>query len=718
MSGAAPWVYELLPAYHRVRDAEAGYPLRALLGVIGEQVDAIEQDIEREYANWFIETCDEWAAPYIGELIGYSPVATPGRGGFPARAEVASLLGFRRRKGTLALLEELSASVAGWPARAVEFYARLGWTQPVGHVRLDRGLTADLRDGRALGRLGGAFDAFAHTYDVRRLGAARSPGGHAIPNVGVFAWRLRTHPVTHAPACCVETEGSHCYSFSILGNDAPLFAAPVPEADPTSIAGERNLPVAIRRDYLDRVGKGHPPKRSVERALYGEGRSIAIHAPDWPERNAPQPIPASHIQVADLTAWAHRAPRDTILVDPQLGRFVFPARQLPRQGAWVDYRSGFPADIGGGEYQRALAQPTEHLLLKVARKGDGADTFPSINLALAEWRARQDEHGSPRAAVIEIQDSGAYTEPLALELEQGEYLQIRAAPRTRPTIRLLDYMADRPDAFAISGKAGSRVVLDGLLITGRGIRLLGPERYGNAGERERLVEGDLCDLTIRHSTLVPGWGLTCDCEPKRPGEPSIAVSDCGATIRIEHSIVGQIHVFADESRSDPLRIEASDSVIDATSPELAAVTGVRLPFAFATLRLARCTVFGGIEAHALELAENCIFTGRLRIARRQLGCVRFCYVPPGSRTPQRSNCQPVPAEDARVRPSFTSVRYGNPAYAQLARGCPPEIAAGADDESEMGVYHDLYQPQRTAALRARLAEFSPARTCADVIFVN
>ena len=47
MNGSATWVYELLPAFHRVRDAEVGYPLRALLGVIGEQVEAIERDIER-----------------------------------------------------------------------------------------------------------------------------------------------------------------------------------------------------------------------------------------------------------------------------------------------------------------------------------------------------------------------------------------------------------------------------------------------------------------------------------------------------------------------------------------------------------------------------------------------------------------------------------------------------------------------------------------------
>jgi hypothetical protein len=144
----------------------------------------------------------------------------------------------------------------------------------------------------------------------------------------------------------------------------------------------------------------------------------------------------------------------------------------------------------------------------------------SLNSALARWRADQAEakDGTPKAAVIEIQDSAAYTEQLRIELEAGEYLQIRAADRTRPVIRLLDYMADGPDAFTVTGKAGSRLVLDGLLIAGRGIQISGPDR----NDADVFGQGDLCDVTIRHSTLVPGWGLTCACHSQTamPGSPS------------------------------------------------------------------------------------------------------------------------------------------------------------------------------------------------------
>jgi len=122
--------------------------------------------------------------------------------------------------------------------------------------------------------------------------------------------------------------------------------------------------------------------------------------------------------------------------------------------------------------------------------------------------------------------------------------------------------------------------------------------------------------------------------------------------------------------------------------------------------------------------------------------MRFCYVPDGSRTPPRYSCQPdlveaavrdafrrgeldaaardsaLRREEHRVRPQFESVRYGTPQYCRLAETCAPEIARGADDESELGAFHDLFQPQRETNLETRLAEFTPAGSDAAIIFVT
>ena len=164
-------LYKLLPTIHRQRDAEQGFPLQALLRVIAEQVNVVEADIAQLYENWFIETCQDWVVPYIGDLLGYRVVHEAGEPGdvltteerlrnkiLIPRRDVANTIHDRRRKGTLKLLEELARDVAGWPARAVEFYTLLGWIQNINSLQPKRGQTVDLHNGDALDRLGGPFD--------------------------------------------------------------------------------------------------------------------------------------------------------------------------------------------------------------------------------------------------------------------------------------------------------------------------------------------------------------------------------------------------------------------------------------------------------------------------------------------------------------------------------------------------------------------------------
>jgi hypothetical protein len=317
---------------------------------------------------------------------------------------------------------------------------------------------------------------------------------------------------------------------------------------------------------------------------------------------------------------------------------------------------------------------------------------------------------------------------LRIELGPHERLQIRAARGSRPVLRLLDWQSGQPDSLFVRGETGSAITFDGLLITGRSVQ----------------VRGDLAAVTIRHSTLVPGWGLTSDCQPRRPAEPSLQLYDIQGPVTIEHSIVGSIQVVEDEVLADPVPIRISDSLLDATGEQREALGAPGRPVAHARLTILRSTVFGEVQVHAVELAENSLFEGLLRVARRQTGCVRFCSVLPGSRTPRRFHCQPDLAERAeqaeqaetagiadpaeraaardrarqRVRPQFESRRYGTPAYGRLALTCAAEIRRGADDESEMGVYHDLYEPQREANLRARLDEYTPAGLDAGLIFAS
>jgi hypothetical protein len=128
-----------------------------------------------------------------------------------------------------------------------------------------------------------------------------------------------------------------------------------------------------------------------------------------------------------------------------------------------------------------------------------------------------------------------------------------------------------------------------------------------------------------------------------------------------------------------------------------------------TLQIKNSTIIGKVHTGLMDLASNSIFLSPIHCERLQQGCVRFSYLPPKSQTPRRHRCRPEDsddqAEDIRVRPRFTSLRFGDPGYCQLDPLCAVEVRQGADDEAEMGAFHDLYQPQREANLRVRLEEY-------------
>jgi hypothetical protein len=732
-----------------MRDAEQRYPLQALLRVIAEQVNVVEDDIAQLYENWFIETSEDWAVPYIADVIGYRPVlsAVAMRDGKAqsgrelnririSRREVANTIRYRRRKGTLALLELLANDVTGWPARAVEFFKLLGWNQNINHPHVDRAQTVDLRQVDKLERMDSPFDRLAHTVDVRRVNSRRTVGRYNVPSVGVFVWRLTSYSVTHFPAYCAENAGPHCFTFSVLGQDAPLFLNPEPEPGPSHIAGELNVPAPVSLLAFARD----------KELFYGEKKSFAIWAEGWAGSDPDHLVPAKAIIPADLSSWQYVPPLGYITVDPVLGRFAFPPSQLPKKGVRVTYHYGFSADMGGGEYVRPIFDPSarqvdtpdpqdpsrtvrqaiEPTLYRVGKD----QTFQRIGDALRQW-----QYDNPWDAVIELMDSAVYVEPISISLGAERTLQLRAANRKRPVIRLLDWQTDMPDAFSVTMGRGSRFTVDGLLITGRPLHITGSGSETTGDPRAPICGSE---VVIRHCTLVPGWGIDSDCEPQRPAEPSLELFNVRARLRIEHSIVGSIQINENEVNTEPIPIVMSDSILDATDPQKEAIGAPGYDFAHAVATMQRCTVFGVVDVHAVESVDNCIFHDRLNVARRQLGCLRFCYVPPGCRTPRRYHCQPdlvvqavkekitdlkqrdeaIAREQQRVQPQFTSIRYGTPGYAQLALTCANEIKRGAEDESEMGAFHDLFQPQREANLRARLEEYTPAGTDVGIWYAN
>jgi hypothetical protein len=735
-------LYCLLPAYILQQDQKSGKALQQLLDIVGEQAAALEKDLERMYDGWFIETCDEWLIPYIGDLLGLAPsnlsLGISGverslrlRRVLSARAATANAIAQHRRKGTLWILEEIARDVAHWPARAVEYQRRLVTTAHLDHLHLNRQATADLHSARLLAELDGAFDDFCHTGNVRRISNAESRGMSSIANVGLFVWRTRPYEVVATPAYRHEEVGKHCFTFSALGNDAPLFRHAVPELERSGIAGAQNLPVPIYRWALEAGAPGDAGRAQADPALYGKDASLYIEAMDWPSPANTLHITPERVIPADLTDWAYKVPKDHVAVDPVLGRIAFAKSQAPRQLVKVWYRYGFAMDIGGGRYARKplpLPPAVEHLQVWASKSTDPNHVrITSIAQAFKQWREQREQNQAAAAApptaqpslVIELMENAVYHGRFTLELWPGETVAIVAGTGVRPVIWLPDETTDAADVISLRGGRGSRIILDGLLIAGRALEVSNIDPADNQAQ----VVGELCELWIRHSTLVPGGSLHPDCEPCAPSRPSIVVDNTRACVRIESSIVGAIQILNDTDLREPTPINLCDSIVDATGNQRVAIGGAAGEIGYAQLKVLRCTLVGTVCVHALQYAQDSIFSSRVTVVRRQTGCLRFCYVPPQSRTPRRFACQPgdtLQASDGRqpVTPHFESQRYGTPTYLRLTECTSPLIRCGAHDESEMGVYHDLFEPQRLAMLSDRLAEFVPASCDAAVIFAS
>jgi hypothetical protein len=689
MSLAAERLYALLPAVYRVRDDQQGRPLQALVSLIAQELEALEENVDQLYDDQFIETCQEWVAPYIGDLIGYRPL----HGGVPGvaspRAEVANTIRHRRRKGTAAMLEQLARDVTGWPARAVEFFEQLATTQYMNHVRLDAPATVDLRSTPRMLQVDGPFNAVEHTAEMRR--PESGAGRYNIPNIGLFLWRLQPFRLSDVPLTPHPGDASgRKFRFNPLGADQPLFRLPVTETVISHIAEPANVPDPINLRLMARAVRAAASDPTVADD-YGEDDSMVLSRPNSDPSKPPIAIDVANICVCDLRdvpgGWAHEqlannVNQDKICIDPRLGRVLLGANiSGPILGT---FHSGFSRPIGGGEYPRS---PTgESLTNELASRGE-------------PLQPHLDDIASGKRLMID--DSLTYAETPALVFKvdpvtdpgvPGIEVVVTARDGARPLIVL------PTDAMLRIGARG-RLVLDGLVISGGALQL---DDTGDVEPRE---------LVLRDCTLVPGHALNPDGSAVSPGAASLIIAHPFAKIRLERCITGPLQVVAGDSD-----VTLTDCIVDAGAPQNAAYAADASGGFGAEVAVTNCTIIGKLHTKLLQLASNSIFFAQLGTApgetwrapllaeRRQEGCVRFCYVPPGSVTPRRYRC--VPDNDhPDVLPHFTSLRYGAPGYGQLRHATDKSIRQGASDEGEMGVMHDLFQPQRETNLLIRLDEY-------------
>ncbi len=671
-------LYELLPALYRLRDEQRDGALRQFLEVLTDELAVVAEGIDQLHDDLFVETAAPWVLPYLAELIGLRGL--PADGALDPRAEVANTIAYRRRKGTAALLEQVARDVTGWPSRAVEYFELIAATQQVNHVRPGNLATAPIRDALRMEQVGSPFERLSgrpdltHTVDVRRITSRR--GRHNIGNIGVFSWRLRAYPLSASPAVPADPADRTRFQVHPLGIAAQLFVLPVTEDQITHPAEPINVPHPLgRREFAADIA-----------AFFGPGLSINLPG-----------VEAAFVDVCDLSdtvdgggaaVWNHtpRAP-GRLAIDPVLGRIAFGDAQ-PRDPE-VSFHYGFAGDLGGGEYPRPTG-PGQAPAVVVS--GQDATAIATLDEALAALVGD---------GVVEIADSAAYG-PVSDPAVAGRSIEIRARDGCRPFVRLAGDLV-------FDGDGEGEVTLSGLLISGGALRTR-----------------NLRSLRLEHCTLVPGISLDPDGAKNQPGAPSLIIESPSTEVTIERCILGGIRAHEDAG------VQVADSILDADVEGIAYAADTGATAGGGALTLEACTVLGKIHAKVLQLVSNSIllaatttaddpadWPGPVLADRRQEGCVRFSYLPPGCRTPRRHHCQPEDdADSARVRPVLTSARYPDPGYCQLDGRTPAEVSRGADDESEMGAFHHLFNPQRAGYLAARLDDYLRFGLEAGFFFTN
>jgi hypothetical protein len=495
-------LWNLLPAVYRSEDTDqfdAQGPLREIVNRIGAQAAILRRSIDRMWDDQSIETCDDWLIPYIGALLDVNLVnGLDSRG---QRLDVAKTIYYRRRKGTVSILEEIAVNITGWDAKVVEFFRRLGRTRhgldpPIGlasdgpdvaSLRFAEGLVgrltgteiggfADLRNIYGATKAYSAFDEFFHNADLRQ-GRGRS-GWYAIPRLGVFLWRLLSLSV--GPVTPVPVQGCPgWFTFDPTGRDIPLFAG----ARSSNVFGdvwvspsEAQLPGPISQPLLDSDLAATPS------ILYPAVLSVAQFLPSPPETNV---LPAVETEIR-----------------PERGRFHVDSGSPSLPGEIVAaYCYGFPSEIGAGPYDRRLA----------------ALTIPTPAPSLTYSAGSAAPIALPGSGTVTLTDSFTYA-GLDDAVVTGA-LTLRAGTRQRPLIR------QSGATVILMGTAGSCLTLDGIFVSGGDV----------------VLRGSFDAVTLSCCTLDPGNEAANATATASPPSTPFAIAADGlplvpTRLRIEGSI--------------------------------------------------------------------------------------------------------------------------------------------------------------------------------------
>jgi hypothetical protein len=743
-------IWEMIPEVYRGEDGAAERPgqLRAFIEALAQQAALLRLSRDRLWDDQFIDLSDDWAVPYIGDLVATRMLSVLDRRA--RRVDVAKTVYYRRRNGTPRILEELISDVTGWEGKLVEEMKRLARFRHsldpfpgthAGHFTdTAPGGFASLRGARVPGLADGPFDEFSHTPDVRRSNGRT--GRYGIPKVAFHLFRLLSFPVEKVtPKEWLSVKGWRCFSFDPSGRDVPLFIERrrSPDWNEWHTAREWELPMPMTCSVLehaeyvlgkneiafvhDRLGSGAAAELSsllgvcftseaslrerigllkhgaeietasvfrkiLETAIVsGCGKAALLPNLDgtkpgsvkveFAETTTSGKEKKSYLQrvvttAAGLNNWQAIPVDKNLVIDPNKGRMILSRHHTAE--VLVDYAYGFSGRIGAGSYSRTpgLTSPTT-----VFSNGSFSSISGKTGNPIEPTSINQiggDRHDT---------DSATYSlAPGMRHVRDVIDVTIQAADGQRPYVRLEDSWR-----FTAASGGNALLKLDGLWI-------------GSASRRRSaaiVLRGNYRNVLIRHCTIDPG-GLDAMANALAPVH--LSVEGHVDELIVESSITGPIDLHGSGMIE---KLSVRDSIVQSIDSTAAAIDAPS-----SDVRLERVTLLGP-EEHTTVMRADTLFAtealinGVVNVADTQGGCFRFSAAVSNSRLPRSYESHSI----NDTGHFFTSIRFGDPGYAQLTESAPAEIRRGAENGSEIGAFCSLLNPIKQDDLLTKIGEYLP-----------
>ncbi|HMH22227.1 MAG TPA: hypothetical protein VK563_10635 [Puia sp.] len=723
-------LWEGIPAIYRYEDGIADQPgtLRALVQVIARQAAVLRRSQDHLWDDQFIELCNEWAVPYIGQLVATRLLSAMNKRG--RRIDVAKTIYYRRRKGTPRILEELINDISGWEGKLVEQFTKLGRARhgldphplPLAgrYSGTMPGGWADLRNPRIGELTNGPFEEYFHTPDMRRYNG--SVGRYSIPKLAFYLYRLRAFAAIGVTPFA-KGDGMS-YTFDPSGRDIPLFSKRLrsDDWDEWHSALEWELPAPIPCRLL-----GHAEyviDDTVILQLVAGGLSVAaeqelgkIEGLRFKNESSLVTVLDSFSNKAELLDPAHFIPllaaalvpdcgkqallpdADTLLSDPLETSSIVVGFDTPVNSiisvehivaanlqSWTaDTDKDLAIDAERGRFKFTIAPNPAKVIYTAYHYGFsgpvGAGPYDRMETGVKPADVTRTGGGAlvaadlPDQGITQLDDSKTYG-PLP-DLVSIKDLEFRAANSQRPYCRLDgDWVLDS------GANTDSSLTLDGLWI-------------GSAGDVKAaiVIQGNFDCVVIRNCTIDPGGSNNATGEILHP--LSLIIKGRVANLCIEASILGPVVL---DAAGDLPELSITDSIVQSVDAGVAA-----LQIGMGLTNLQSSTVFGNAQVHRLEASEALI-TGLVITTDTQNGCFRFSAAPAASRLPR-------PYEsflfDKDANHWFTSRLFGNPGYGQLSETAEAKIVRGAENGSEMGAFSSLLNPVKLDGLKSKVDEYMP-----------